>query len=260
MVLAIGSDGTGLGIGALQPAQRTGVPAQAFPPNSASPPNGTTPPSDGKGQPAQPVIGFGQALLAPGTARQAQEQGQSEPQTGHAKAADGSDLTAAQEAEVAKLKQIDQAVKAHERAHAATGGQLAGAPSYTYVQGPDGQRYAVAGEVAISTGSGNDGPAATIRKAEQVIAAALAPADPSGQDRAVAASAQQLKLQAEAELAKQQTDKAKDGGPGQGAPTGQQDTQSQSASQKNAATVRGVGAYQQAATENAPTPSLSLSS
>lgn len=120
-----------------------------------------------------------------------QEAGQTN--TGTAKGAD--DLSEEERQQVAKLKQIDAKVRAHERAHAAVGGQYAGAPSYSYTRGPDGQMYAVAGEVSIDLGAEND-PEATLQKAAQVAAAALAPADPSGQDRAVAAAAAQLRLQA----------------------------------------------------------------
>ena len=64
--------------------------------------------------------------------------------------------------------------------------------------------YAVGGEVNIDTSPGRT-PQETIDKARQVQAAALAPADPSGQDRSVAARAGQMAQQAQAELsAKQQ--------------------------------------------------------
>ncbi len=113
--------------------------------------------------------------------------------------AGGDDLTDEEKAQVAKLKAIDAKVRAHERAHTAAGGQYAGAPSYSYTRGPDGRMYATAGEVSIDIGAEND-PHATLRKAAQVAAAALAPADPSGADRAVAAAAQKLRLQALAEI------------------------------------------------------------
>lgn len=109
------------------------------------------------------------------------------------------ELTEEEKQQVAELKQTDARVKAHERAHAAVGGQYAGAPSYDYVRGPDGQMYAVGGEVAIDISAEAD-PEATLQKATQVAAAALAPADPSGADRAVAAAAAQLRLQALAEM------------------------------------------------------------
>lgn len=109
------------------------------------------------------------------------------------------ELTEEEKQLVAKLKQTDAKVRAHERAHAAAGGQYAGAPSYGYTRGPDGQRYAVSGEVSIDIGAERD-PEATLQKATQVQAAALAPADPSGQDRAVAAAAAQLRLQALAQI------------------------------------------------------------
>jgi hypothetical protein len=125
-----------------------------------------------------------------------------------------------QEAQVAKLKQVDRSVRAHEQAHAATGGSMAGAPSYHYTTGPDGNQYAIGGEVPISVpGVSSKNPEASIQQLRQVIAAATAPADPSSQDRAVAAQAQAAIATAQAEAAKQAADKAKaalgNGGDGQ---------------------------------------------
>ena len=90
---------------------------------------------------------------------------------------------------VAKLKATDREVRAHEQAHATAGGQHAGAPSYEYQRGPDGRQYAVGGEVPIDTSPVPGDPEATIDKMEVVKRAALAPAEPSGQDRSVAAQA-----------------------------------------------------------------------
>ncbi len=104
---------------------------------------------------------------------------------------------------VQKLRKRDRDVKAHERAHMAAGaGVVQGGASYEYERGPDGKMYAVGGEVKIDTSSEND-PQATIRKMQQVKMAALAPAQPSGQDRAVAAQAAQAEAQARLELAEQ---------------------------------------------------------
>lgn len=109
------------------------------------------------------------------------------------------DLTEEEKKQVAELKKIDAKVRAHERAHAAVGGQYAGAPSYQYTRGPDGQLYAISGEVAIDVSAERD-PEATLQKAAQVAAAALAPADPSGADRAVAAAANALRQEALAQI------------------------------------------------------------
>jgi len=101
--------------------------------------------------------------------------------------------------EVEQLRQVDREVRAHEAAHSAVGGQYAGAPSYTFVTGPDGKRYAVAGEVSIDTSRVPNDPEATVQKMLQVQQAALAPADPSGQDLKVAAIANQIASQAKIE-------------------------------------------------------------
>ena len=101
------------------------------------------------------------------------------------------------------LQQRDREVRAHEMAHVAAGGSLVrGGASFTYEFGPDGQRYAIGGEVGIDTSPGRT-PAETLAKAEQIRAAALAPADPSGQDRQVAAMATRMAMQASMELASQ---------------------------------------------------------
>lgn len=105
--------------------------------------------------------------------------------------------------QLAKLKARDQEVRQHEAAHmAAAGGLVTSGASYTYQKGPDGVRYAIGGEVGIDTSPGRT-PQETIDRARQIQAAALAPADPSGQDLAVAARAQQMAQQARSELAQQ---------------------------------------------------------
>ncbi|MGE3164805.1 MAG: putative metalloprotease CJM1_0395 family protein [Planctomycetota bacterium] len=115
--------------------------------------------------------------------------------------ADPSGLSAAEQQEVAELEARDREVRTHEQAHQAAGGRYAGAASYTYQQGPDGQRYAVGGSVPIDVSPVSGDPRATLAKMAQVRRAALAPAQPSAQDRAVAARAAQVAQQARAELA-----------------------------------------------------------
>ncbi len=118
-----------------------------------------------------------------------QSQGQATPLTGK-KDGEGPDgLTEAERKEVQKLKQRDREVRAHEAAHKAAGGSLAGAPTFQTVKGPDGRSYAVSGEVKIDTSPVPNNPEATIRKMEIVRRAALAPSQPSAQDRQVAADA-----------------------------------------------------------------------
>lgn len=104
---------------------------------------------------------------------------------------------------IQELANRDRAVRAHEQAHAAVGGAYAGAPSYTFQRGPDGKTYAVGGEVNIQVGATPDDPEATLRKMQTVQAAALAPADPSAQDFAVAARAAAQAVQARVDLGRQ---------------------------------------------------------
>jgi hypothetical protein len=103
--------------------------------------------------------------------------------------------------QIQQLSARDREVRNHERAHAAVGGQYAGAPRYQYERGPDGVNYAVSGEVSISAGPVNGDPQATIDKAQVIRRAALAPAEPSAQDRSVAAQATQMESEARVELA-----------------------------------------------------------
>jgi len=105
---------------------------------------------------------------------------------------------------VAELKATDARVRAHEAAHmAAAGGLAKGGPSFSYQQGPDGKAYAVGGEVSIDSGGVPGNPKASLAKARQIQQAALAPSDPSPQDRAVAAAAAAMAAQALGELSVQ---------------------------------------------------------
>ncbi len=115
-------------------------------------------------------------------------------------AVDESGLTEGERREVTKLKERDRTVREHERAHASTGGSITGSASFKFTQGPDGKRYAVSGEVSVDTSPVSGNPEATIRKMELVARAALAPSDPSGQDRRVAASARAAITQARQEI------------------------------------------------------------
>lgn len=113
------------------------------------------------------------------------------------------DLSEGEQKQVDELKKIDKEVRAHETAHKNAGGQYASNPTYSYTVGPDNQRYATSGEVQIDASPIDGDPEATIAKMDVVIAAALAPAEPSSQDRKVAATAVTTRNQARAELLSQ---------------------------------------------------------
>jgi hypothetical protein len=105
--------------------------------------------------------------------------------------------------EIDHLEARDKEVRDHERAHASVGGQYTGAPNLEYTRGPDGRLYATSGEVSVDTSAVSGDPQATIDKMRIVIRAAMAPAEPSSQDHRVAARAQALLAEAQAELAAQ---------------------------------------------------------
>lgn len=122
----------------------------------------------------------------------------------------GKELSDTEKEMVRKLAERDQAVRVHEQAHISAGGGLvSGGASYTYQVGPDGKQYAIGGEVSIDTSAVQGDPEATIRKMQQVQRAALAPADPSGQDYAVAANARRTEAEARRQLSDKTREQAK---------------------------------------------------
>lgn len=108
--------------------------------------------------------------------------------------------TPEEQAVVQELRSRDREVRQHEQAHQVVGGQYAGAPTYTYQRGPEGQLYAVGGQVSIDTSPVPDDPRATISKMRTVRSAALAPSDPSPQDLRAAQEATRQLLQAQSQL------------------------------------------------------------
>jgi len=103
---------------------------------------------------------------------------------------------------ISELASSDTKVRAHEAAHvAAGGGVVTGGANFSYTKGPDGKMYATAGEVPIDTSEGKN-PEETIRKARQIVAAAMAPSDPSPQDYRVAASAAVMEMRGHLEQSK----------------------------------------------------------
>lgn len=115
-------------------------------------------------------------------------------------------LTPDERAIVGELAARDREVRTHEQQHQSVGGQYAGAASFSYQTGPDGVQYAVGGEVSIDISAVPNNPQATIDKMRTVKNAALAPAEPSAQDRSVASSANRIMMQAQAELASQRAE------------------------------------------------------
>ncbi len=142
-------------------------------------------------------------VLAAGHVDRARPAGAAEPRLRKAEPAEGegtaptdrTELSDEALAEVRKLEVRDRAVRAHEAAHQAAGGALAGGATFTYQTGPDGRSYAIGGEVPIRSAGGGS-PDEAVAAARQTRAAALAPGDPSAQDLAVAAQATEMEQQA----------------------------------------------------------------
>ena len=131
------------------------------------------------------------------------EEGEDDPvvEEPSAKSTTGETLSDEERKEVEGLRERDREVRAHEQAHASTGGSyIRGGIQYEYQTGPDGRRYAVGGEVSIDTSPVSGDPQKTIQKAQQVRRAAMAPAEPSGADRQAAAAASRMEAEARQEL------------------------------------------------------------
>jgi len=119
----------------------------------------------------------------------------------------GEALTDDELRQIEQLASRDREVRAHEQAHlSAAGNRATSGASFTYTDGPDGQRYATGGEVSINTSPVHGDPEATLRAAELIQRAALAPASPSAQDRQVAAAANAMAQVATVELSQQQAE------------------------------------------------------
>ncbi|RMF15640.1 MAG: hypothetical protein D6758_09485 [Gammaproteobacteria bacterium] len=179
--------------------------ASVAPADDSGDPRAATRESAGEEPASSPATGRPEPTPAPGRrtpsdSSQADAPGVRETERQSPARDDPAGLDELELAQIRVLSQRDREVRQHEQAHAAVGGGLAGAPSFDYERGPDGRQYAVSGEVPIDASGVPGDPEATLRKMEQVRRAALAPADPSTQDRMVAARATQLILQARAEL------------------------------------------------------------
>lgn len=124
-----------------------------------------------------------------------------------------SELSEDDKAKVAELKARDQEVRTHEQAHiAASGGHAKGQPNYEFEKGPDGRNYAVGGSVDIDTSPIKGDAKATAAKMRAVRRAAQAPAEPSSQDRKVAAEAAATEKEALREVAQERAEQASESG------------------------------------------------
>lgn len=125
------------------------------------------------------------------------------------KKSNGEELSEEEKRQVEKLRQRDQKVRAHEQAHlSAAGGLAMGGAHYAYQNGPDGKQYAVGGEVGLKVPDAPT-PEEDLQIAVRLERAALAPADPSPQDRAIANQARRKASQARREITEKNTEKLK---------------------------------------------------
>lgn len=120
------------------------------------------------------------------------------------RASDTGEVSPEEQRALRQLQVRDQEVRAHEQAHLRVGAELVrGGAHFSYQRGSDGRLYAVGGDVTIDTSAVPNDPPATIDKADHIKRTALAPTQPSPQDRAVAGQAARMALEAKMELAAQ---------------------------------------------------------
>ena len=124
------------------------------------------------------------------------------------------ELSGEEKRQLEELRARDREVRAHEAAHKAAAGSLAqGGARYEFETGPDGRRYAVGGEVSIDAAPVPGDPQATLVKAQTIRRAANAPAQPSAQDRTVAARATHMEAEARRQLSEQHSAEPQAGSP-----------------------------------------------
>lgn len=138
-----------------------------------------------------------------------QEEG---PEPGRPTGPGGEALTDQEVQRVEKLEARDKEVKAHELAHKVAAGPYGGPIHYDYETGPDAKRYAVGGHVPVDMSEVPGDPEATARKMQVIRRAALAPAEPSGKDRQVAAEASRREAEAQREAAREQSEASAESG------------------------------------------------
>lgn len=133
-------------------------------------------------------------------------QSKSQPgNTGTTPQASPKELSINEKIKVQQLQQLDRSIKEHEAAHLRAARDIGiSTPTYTFKQGPDGQSYAVSGEVSLDFSPVSGDAQATIEKARKIQNAALAPADPSPQDLQVAAQARIMENKAHRKIAREQ--------------------------------------------------------
>jgi len=205
------------------------------PENPNSPESALNGSGDANGQEAVSASALGRAAVA-----DTEEGKDGEGQKQSAAGGDSVELSPEAQKMLDSLKARDREVRAHEAAHVAAGaGVVTGGAQFTQQRGPDGNMYAIGGEVGIDASPIPNDPQGTMAKARQIASAALAPADPSPQDRSVAASARQMEAKAASELANSKADERKS--------QNSQDTQAAAAQGRQA-----ISAYTAAANDANP--------
>ena len=98
----------------------------------------------------------------------------------------------------------DAEVRQHERAHQTALGPYASGPVlYDGVRAEDGTFVALGGRIGVDLAPVPGDPSATLRKAQTVLNAALAPGDPSAADMRVAADAYRMAREAREEISEE---------------------------------------------------------
>lgn len=107
--------------------------------------------------------------------------------------------------EILRLEIREKEIIKHEETHMLVGGNLAGSPSYIYINGPDGKRYISGGQVDMKMPKGGN-LESLLNGLKRIKSAATAVNNPSGTDLQTAATTSAI----EASILKEITLKKRD--------------------------------------------------
>ena len=94
--------------------------------------------------------------------------------------------------EVSELKEHESSIVSHVQAHISSGGTIVSLPSYVYTTSKSGIRFISSGDVTFKMFKITEHQSTQLDRAKTIEKAALAPINPTPQDRSVSILAQAL--------------------------------------------------------------------
>lgn len=99
-------------------------------------------------------------------------------------------------------------IQQHVESHLSVTTLYSSGPNYQYRVSPDGKRVIVSGDVSFDVSPSSNSPHETLHKAEIIKQAALAPNDPTPEDRRVSLQAQIMAIHAKGLIQESSEDKS----------------------------------------------------